>query len=338
MAVRRGVRYRIIVLPTICRGEIETQFNNAHPPLRGCFHFGGWVDVGIDPYGMESEIPPHVGADAYIGPLKCCGFALDFRENGRFPAGGQGRPPLRRKIETQCNNALPPIRGCFHFGGWVDVGIDPYDMESEIPPHVGADAYIGPLKCCDFASDFHKTGQFRRADRVVRPYGVESKTNTVSPENRHKTGASCGSMRRPQASFEAQPRNARLLAPRWASTPTLRNAKRGDFSPDPHVLSNTLCRGGRLCPPSKFVEFSWLFVGADAYIGPLKCCDFALDFRENGHFRRADRVVHPYGAKWQTDTGSAAQTSAPPRMSMTFPSSVRRSVSQQVMSTCPERI
>ena len=80
---------------TLCRGEIETQCNNAHPPLRGCFHFGGWVDVGIDPYGMESEIPPHVGADAYIGPLKCCGFALDFRENGRFTAGGQGRPPLR---------------------------------------------------------------------------------------------------------------------------------------------------------------------------------------------------------------------------------------------------
>ena len=79
-------------------------------------------------------------------------------------------------------------------------------------------------------------------------------------------------------------------------------------------------------------------VGADAYIGPLKCCGFALDFRENGHFRRADRVVRPYGAKWQTDTGSAGQTSAPPRMSMTFPSSVRRSVSQQVMSTCHERI
>ena len=114
---------------------------------------------------------------------------------------------------------------------------------------VGADAHIGPLKCCEFALDFHKTGQFRRADRVVRPYGAKSKINTVSPENRHKTGASCGSMRRPQARFEAQPRNARLLAPRWASTPTLRNGKRGDFSPDPHVLSNTLCRGGRLCPP-----------------------------------------------------------------------------------------
>ena len=79
-------------------------------------------------------------------------------------------------------------------------------------------------------------------------------------------------------------------------------------------------------------------VGADAYIGPLKCCDFASDFRKNGNFLRADRVVRPYGAKSKTNTLSAAQTSAPPRMSMTFPSSVRRSVSQQVMSTCPERI
>ena len=49
--------------------------------------------------------------------------------------------------------------------------------------------------------------------------------------------------------------------------------------------------------PSKFVDFSWIFVGADAHIGPLKCCDFASDFRKNGQFRRADRVVRPYGAK-----------------------------------------
>ena len=40
-----------------------------------------------------------VGADAHIGPLKCFGFASDFRKNGRF----------RR----------------------VDVGIDPYGAERE---------------------------------------------------------------------------------------------------------------------------------------------------------------------------------------------------------------
>ena len=33
-------------------------------------------------------------------------------------------------------------------------------------------------------------------------------------------------MRRPQASFEAQPRSARLLAPRWASAPTTDLTKR----------------------------------------------------------------------------------------------------------------
>ena len=51
---------------------------------------------------------------------------------------------------------------------------------------VGADAHIGPLKCCDFASDFHKSGQFRRADRVVRPYGVKIETlyNNVHPPPR----------------------------------------------------------------------------------------------------------------------------------------------------------
>ena len=143
---------------------------------------------------------------------------------------------------------------------------------------VGADAYIGPLKCCGFALDFHKTGQFRRADRVVRPYDVESKTNTVSPENRHKTGASCGSMRRPQASFEAQPRNARLLAPRWASTPTAQNGKRGDFSPDPHVLSNTLCRGGRLCPPFKIRRFSATICRGRCLHRPVKMLRIRIGF------------------------------------------------------------
>ncbi len=63
------------------------------------------------------------------------------------------------------------------------------------------------------------------------------------------------------------------------------------------VVFHTPCRGGRLCPPSKFVDFSWSFVGADAHIGPLKCCEFASDFRKNAQFRRADRVVRPYGAK-----------------------------------------
>ena len=185
---------------------------------------------------------------------------------------------MGRKIPAAWSAAA----GCFRR---VDVGIDPYGAKWETGtfspdtrgfsntlcrggrlcppskfvdfpwPFVGADAHIGPSNCCEFASVFHKTEQFRRADRVVRPYGGKWKTDTFSPENRHKTGAFGGSMRRPQASFEAQPRNARLLAPRWASTPTLRNGKRGDFSPDPHVLSNTLCRGGRLCPPFKILRF-----------------------------------------------------------------------------------
>ena len=38
---------------TLCRGEIETQCNNAHPPLHGGVSVLGWVDVGIDPYDVE---------------------------------------------------------------------------------------------------------------------------------------------------------------------------------------------------------------------------------------------------------------------------------------------
>ncbi len=48
--------------------------------------------------------------------------------------------------------------------------------------------------------------------------------------------------------------------------------------------------------------FFMLLVGADDPVRPLKCFEFASDFRENGHFRRADRVVRPYGAKWEIGT------------------------------------
>ena len=267
MAVRKGVRYRIIVLPTLCRG------GRLCPPSKS---------------GDFSR--SFVGADAYIGPLKCCDFASDFHKTGQFRRADRVVRPYGVKNETQCNNALPPLRGCFRFGGWVDVVIDPYGMESEIPPHVGADAYIGPLKCCGFALDFRENGHFRRADRVVRPYGVKIETQC---NNAHPPLRGC------------------FHFGGWV-----------DVGIDPYGMESEI-------PPH---------VGADAYIGPLKCCGFASDFRKNRNFLWADRVVRPYGAKWQTDTLSAAQTSAPPRMSITFPSSVRRSVSQQVMSTCPERI
>ena len=63
------------------------------------------------------------------------------------------------------------------------------------------------------------------------------------------------------------------------------------------AFCEVFCRGGRPCPPSKSGVFPWSFVGADAHIGPSKYCDFASDFRKNAQFRRADRVVRPYGAK-----------------------------------------
>ena len=71
-----------------------------------------------------------------------------------------------------------------------------------------------------------------------------------------------------------------------------RNGKCGDFSTHTR-FSNTGCRGGRPCPPSKSGVFPWSFVGADAHIGPPKCCEFASDFRKTRQFRRADRVVRP---------------------------------------------
>ena len=91
---------------------------------------------------------------------------------------------------------------------------------------VGADAHIGPLKCCGFASDFRKTRQFRRADRVVRPYDAKSKPNAITSD-------------RPCAG--AFP-FGRWDGSMWASTPTAQNRKCSDFSTHTR-FSNTGCRG-----------------------------------------------------------------------------------------------
>ena len=128
---------------------------------------------------------------------------------------------------------------------------------------VGADAHIGPLKSCGFASDFHKTGQFR-------PYGVKWKIKTDSPENHHKTGV----FLRVDVGIDPYGAKQKIVA-----------------------FCEVFCRGGQPCPPSKLVEFSWLFVGADAHIGPLKSCGFASDFHKTGQFR-------PYGVKWKIKTDS----------------------------------
>ena len=139
-------------------------------------------------------------------------------------AGRCGHRPLRCEIETQCNNVRPSLRGVFPFLGVGETenaaifrltrvifnticrgGRPCPPSKSGVFPwsFVGADAHIGPLKCFGFASDFRKTRQFRRADRVVRPYGAKGEINTDSPEKHHKTGSFGGSM--------------------WASTPTVRN-------------------------------------------------------------------------------------------------------------------
>ena len=58
------------------------------------------------------------------------------------------------------------------------------------------------------------------ADDPVRPWGNGKFAATYCKNGR----AACGSMRRPQASFEAQPRAARLLAPKMGIAPYKRGA------------------------------------------------------------------------------------------------------------------
>ena len=63
---------------------------------------------------------------------------------------------------------------------------------------VGADACIGPLGSCEFAVDYRKNGLYCRADAT-----------------------------RPQTGFEAQPRIARLLAPKMGIGPYIAGAGAG---------------------------------------------------------------------------------------------------------------
>ena len=131
-------------------------------------------------------------------------------------AGRCGHRPLRREtgnaaIFRPTHDFPIPVVG-------ADASVRPRNSLNFSWPFVGADAHIGPSKYCDFASDLRKNGHFPRADRVARPYDAKSKPNAITSD-RPRAGAFPfgrwdGSMRRPQASFEAQPRSARLLAPR----------------------------------------------------------------------------------------------------------------------------
>ena len=82
---------------------------------------------------------------------------------------------------------------------------------------VGVDAALSPAECNHKIA--HSIGENAKcsvgADASVRPWG-----NGEFAATWHKNGrVACGSMRRPQASFEAQPRAARLLAPKMGIDP-----------------------------------------------------------------------------------------------------------------------
>ncbi len=94
---------------------------------------------------------------------------------------------------------------------------------------VGVDAHIDPQENARFMVVFRQIGfdfpfYTVGADDSVRP----RKRAVLRKSDAHPQYFN-GPMRRPQASFEAQPRNARLLAPRWASAPTTDNARFHDF-------------------------------------------------------------------------------------------------------------
>ena len=87
---------------------------------------------------------------------------------------------------------------------------------------VGVDAARSPARCNHkIARIFGENAQrLVGADASVRPWG----NGKFAAAYRKNGRAACESMRRPQAGFEAQPRAARLLAPRMGIDPYKRGA------------------------------------------------------------------------------------------------------------------
>ena len=178
-----------------------------------------------------------------------------------FSAGGQGRPPLRRRIKCyECARHLQKrtffVPGMSRYRTMFDVW---NSMRRSIFNAICRGGRLcPPSKFVDFS------WSFVGADVGIGPYGAEWETR------RFFAGLA------------------------WFFIPFV-----GADDIESLFLTVT-CRGGRLCPPSKFIDFSWSFVGADAHIGPLECCEFALDFRKTGRFMRVDVGIDPYGAEWET--------------------------------------
>ena len=108
----------------------------------------------------------------------------------------------------------------------VGVGLAPPAHDAPTSPHierrqrkmpVGVDAALSPAAHNRRIVRIFGENEKRPvgADDPVRPLGNRGFAATFRNNGR----ASCGSMRRPQASFEAQPRAARLLAPKMGIDP-----------------------------------------------------------------------------------------------------------------------
>ena len=130
-----------------------------------CVSVLGWVDVGIDPYGVESQLYESV----------------QHLRNRTISRAGK---IASRPIFDVRNSMIQPVYRIPFVG--ADDPVRPLKSCNSVRSVVGADAHIGPLKCCDFALNFRKNGNFPRADRVVRPYGVKNETlyNNARPPSK----------------------------------------------------------------------------------------------------------------------------------------------------------
>ena len=116
--------------------------------------------------------------------------------------------------------------GCDPFRRNVGAGLAPPAQNAITKSHnvwqqrnmsVGVDAHIDPAGCN------HKIARIS-GDPAQRPVGADASVRPLgncgfAATCRKNERAPCGSMRRPQASFEAQPRAARLLAPKMGIDP-----------------------------------------------------------------------------------------------------------------------
>ena len=85
--------------------------------------------MDIDPFGVISTLPDHIGPSFHVGPPTCLGEDLPCQ------------------VFAVSNSFWDKFLPCQTFVGapWMD--IDPFGVISRLPDHIGPSVHVGPPTC-----------------------------------------------------------------------------------------------------------------------------------------------------------------------------------------------